>query len=71
LGGWGTFWGPIVGAAVLTALPEVLRAVDVYRTLGMGLTLALVAVFAPEGLGPLIAKWVTNLSRALRGHQEE
>jgi branched-chain amino acid transport system permease protein len=71
LGGWGTFWGPIVGTAMLTALPEVLRAVDVYRTLGIGLTLTLVAVFAPEGLGPLIARQVTNLSRALRGHQEE
>lgn len=71
LGGWGTFWGPIVGTAVLTAMPEVLRAVDLYRNLSLGLVLVLVAMFAPEGLGPLVAKWVTNLSRALRRRQEE
>jgi len=71
LGGWGTFWGPIMGTAVLTALPEVMRAVDLYRNLSMGLVLVLVAMFAPEGLGPLIAKWVTNLSRALPRRQEE
>ena len=71
LGGWGTFWGPIVGTAVLTALPEVLRAVDLYRNLSLGLVLVLVAMFAPEGLGPLVAKGVTNLSRVFRRRQEE
>lgn len=58
LGGWGTFWGPILGTALLTALPELLREVDIYRNLATGLALALIAIFAPEGLFPLIANWV-------------
>jgi branched-chain amino acid transport system permease protein len=63
LGGLGTFWGPIVGTAVLTVLPEVLRAAEIYRNLTIGLSLALIAVFAPQGLGPLIANWVKKLFR--------
>jgi len=57
LGGWGTFWGPILGTALLTALPEILRDVDIYRNLAMGIALALIAVLAPEGLFPLITNW--------------
>jgi branched-chain amino acid transport system permease protein len=71
LGGWGTFWGPILGTALLTVLPEVLRAVDVYRNLTMGLTLALIAVFAPQGLFPLIADGVRKLLQFFRKRQEE
>jgi branched-chain amino acid transport system permease protein len=57
LGGWGTFWGPLLGTALLTALPEILRDVDVYRNLAMGIVLTLIAVFAPEGLFPLLSRW--------------
>jgi branched-chain amino acid transport system permease protein len=71
LGGWGTFWGPILGTALLTVLPEVFRAVDVYRNLAMGLTLALIAVFAPQGLFPLIADGVRKLLQLFRKRQEE
>jgi ABC-type branched-subunit amino acid transport system permease subunit len=61
LGGWGTFWGPILGAAVLIVLPELLREVSIYRNLVLGLSLALIAVFAPEGLFPLFSRWFKNL----------
>jgi branched-chain amino acid transport system permease protein len=61
LGGWGTFWGPILGAAVLIVLPELLREVSIYRNLILGLSLALIAVFAPEGLFPLFSRWFKNL----------
>ncbi len=61
LGGWGTFWGPILGTAVLTALPELLREVDTFRNMAMGLSLVLIAIFAPEGLFPLISGWVKKL----------
>jgi branched-chain amino acid transport system permease protein len=71
LGGWGTFWGPIFGTALIIVLPELLRAVDVYRNLAMGLTLALIAVFAPQGFGPLIADGIRKLVRSLRKEPEE
>lgn len=61
LGGWGTFWGPILGAAVLIVLPELLREVSNYRNLVLGLSLALIAVFAPEGLFPLFSSWFKKL----------
>jgi branched-chain amino acid transport system permease protein len=63
LGGWGTFWGPILGAAVLIVLPELLREVSIYRNLILGLSLALIAVFAPEGLFPLFSGWLKKLFR--------
>jgi branched-chain amino acid transport system permease protein len=61
VGGWGTFWGPILGTALLTALPEVLRDVDIYRNLTMGLALALIAIFAPDGLFPLLSGWYSKI----------
>jgi branched-chain amino acid transport system permease protein len=61
LGGWGTFWGPILGTAVLIALPELLREFALYRNLILGLSLALIAVFAPEGLFPLFSRWFKRL----------
>ena len=61
LGGWGSFFGPIVGTAILTILPEALRAVKYYRNLSLGLALVLIVVLAPQGLGPLITKWVKNI----------
>jgi len=66
LGGWGTFWGPIVGTAILTILPEVLRSAEAYRNLTLGITLALVAVLAPRGLVPLLSQAVRNLGQRLR-----
>jgi branched-chain amino acid transport system permease protein len=67
LGGWGTFWGPIVGTAILTILPEVLRSAEAYRNLTLGIALALIAVLAPRGLAPLLSQAARNLSRRLRG----
>ncbi|MEM4723536.1 MAG: branched-chain amino acid ABC transporter permease [Candidatus Hadarchaeum sp.] len=61
LGGWGTFWGPILGTALLTALPELLRGTDNYRNMAIGASLALIAVLAPEGLFPLISRKLNNL----------
>lgn len=67
LGGTSTFVGPIVGAIVLTGLPEVLRAVRQYRGVANGLILMLVIVYLPGGLvNP--AGWA-KLWRRLRGEQ--
>ncbi|MCS6825222.1 MAG: ABC transporter permease [Caldilinea sp.] len=50
LGGMGNLLGAIVGAVVLTALPEVFRGLADYRYLVYGLTLLLVIRFRPQGL---------------------
>lgn len=67
LGGWGSFWGPILGTVLLTVLPELLRTLEGYRNLSMGLALALIAMFAPQGLFALIFQAIRNLRRARPG----
>jgi branched-chain amino acid transport system permease protein len=52
IGGWGSFGGPILGAALLLGLQEGLRDLAEFRTLVLGLALALMAVVAPSGLWP-------------------
>jgi branched-chain amino acid transport system permease protein len=56
VGGWGTFWGPIVGAALIIALDEWLRsALDGgWRLIVFGLLLGVLVVAAPNGLGPWV-----------------
>jgi len=54
IGGWGTFGGPILGAAIIIALDQYLVAIGDYRALFEGLIIAGIAVFAPQGMWPLI-----------------
>jgi branched-chain amino acid transport system permease protein len=58
VGGMGTFWGPVVGAAFLTLLPEVLREAaplvgiepGPLRLMVNGLVLLAVILFLPNGI---------------------
>jgi branched-chain amino acid transport system permease protein len=54
IGGWGSFGGPIMGAAIVIGLDQYLVALGDYRALAEGLILAGIAVFAPQGLWPLV-----------------
>jgi branched-chain amino acid transport system permease protein len=49
-GGIGTLRGPIVGAIVLGALPEISRPAMEYRTLLYGILLLLLMRFQPDGI---------------------
>jgi branched-chain amino acid transport system permease protein len=50
IGGIGTMPGPIIGVALLLALPEALRGAALYRYLLYGLALAVVAPQWPAGI---------------------
>lgn len=50
LGGLGSIGGVIMGSIILVALPEVLREVQSYRMLALGMGLILVMIFRPQGL---------------------
>lgn len=50
LGGMGTTMGPVVGACVLTLLPEVLRFIGDWRMLIYGVLLVLFMIFRPQGI---------------------
>jgi branched-chain amino acid transport system permease protein len=60
VGGSGVFWGPLLGAGLLTVLPEALRATGVQagalRLFLNGAILVAVILFAPSGLAGLIRR---------------
>ena len=50
VGGMGTMIGPVIGAVVLTFLPELLRGIGELRLLVYGLALTLAVLFMPGGI---------------------
>ena len=50
LGGVGTPFGPVLGAAILTTLPEALRFVADYRLMINGAIIVVAVLFMPRGL---------------------
>lgn len=55
LGGMASTYGAVVGAAVLTALPQFLTALEDYEHVIFGLIMMLVMIFMPKGLVPSLA----------------
>jgi branched-chain amino acid transport system permease protein len=69
VGGTTNVWGPIVGATVLTSLPEIVRQAASYRDVISGVILILVIVFRPQGVvsaGGLAIIWPRWLPRPRR-----
>jgi branched-chain amino acid transport system permease protein len=50
VGGMGTIWGPLLGAAVLMLADEGMREFGDWRDIGLGLVLALFVILLPRGL---------------------
>ncbi|HTH39410.1 MAG TPA: branched-chain amino acid ABC transporter ATP-binding protein/permease [Rhodocyclaceae bacterium] len=50
LGGTGSLLGPLLGAGILTLLPELLRSLHDFRSLVNGAVLVLVVLFLPKGI---------------------
>lgn len=63
VGGVGTMIGPVLGAIVLTFLPELLRGFGELRLMIYGLSLTLVVLFMPGGL---VQGWNTLRERVAR-----
>jgi branched-chain amino acid transport system permease protein len=61
-GGKGTIAGPIVGALIFTALPEILRVAASWQwqMLAYGVVLVLTVFFLPRGIVPALTAWVTR-----------
>jgi branched-chain amino acid transport system permease protein len=53
LGGTGSPWGAVLGGAIVTLLPELLRGLGHYRPLINGLVLILIILYSPRGLWAL------------------
>ena len=56
IGGIGRFWGPVLGALLLTVLPEYLRVYGDYEVPLYGLALIVVMLFLPRGLAGLLER---------------
>nr|WP_275941525.1 branched-chain amino acid ABC transporter permease [Planosporangium mesophilum] len=67
LGGQATVPGAIVGAMLVTALPEVLRFLDRYYLAVYGVAVVLLVVFLPQGLWGWLESAVARRPRRLEG----
>ncbi|HVP77052.1 MAG TPA: branched-chain amino acid ABC transporter permease [Thermodesulfobacteriota bacterium] len=68
LGGWFTFLGPMLGAAMIVLLRTIVSTYTDYWTFAMGILLMLVILFLPEGvLGKVFEIWKRRTSAEIRG----
>ena len=54
LGGTGSPWGAVIGAVLITILPELLRGFGHYRPLINGIVLIVIILFSPKGIWHLL-----------------
>jgi branched-chain amino acid transport system permease protein len=68
VGGTRVWYGPILGAALITALPEILRGIGVtagpIRMAVNGLILLLVILFLPNGLASFFTRFRPAAAKA-------
>jgi branched-chain amino acid transport system permease protein len=58
IGGMGSIWGSLFGAAFLTPLPHMLHFFEEYKDMFYGLILVFLLVFLPEGLVAGTVQWI-------------
>jgi branched-chain amino acid transport system permease protein len=63
VGGTGTFWGPVIGVTVMNTLFELSRPLIQIRPAFFGLSMVLVLIFMPGGIGGLISRAVARWRR--------
>lgn len=66
LGGLGSLAGSVIGAVVLTLIPEVLRFISDYRMLIFGALMVIMMIFKPEGFWG-VSKRVKNIYKIKAG----
>jgi branched-chain amino acid transport system permease protein len=64
VGGIGTIVGPVVGALIISLLPETFRGFKDYQDLAYGAALVLLLIYAPKGLASLPALFTRKKASA-------
>ncbi len=64
VGGWGKYWGGLLGAVMFTVLPELLRSIHDVELLVFGLAMILVLMFFPGGLASIGERLISRWQRA-------
>jgi branched-chain amino acid transport system permease protein len=60
LGGMGRLYGAVIGAVILTALPQLLTSFEDYQTLIYGVIIIVVMIFMPKGIVSLFDRFGTK-----------
>ena len=63
IGGVGRIWGPLLGAAALMLVDEVLKEFVEWRLAGLGAILVLFVVLWPKGLAGIVDVLATKFRR--------
>jgi len=66
IGGYRSWPGPLVGAILLTLLPQIFKSLANYQSLVSGALLVLVVLFLPDGIAGGAVRGIKALSRQLR-----
>ncbi len=66
LGGLGSTFGAVIGAFILSILPEVLLVFEDFEVLIFGAILMVIMIFLPEGLFVALKNWTTRIMNARR-----
>ena len=66
LGGTGNWWGAFLGALIYTLLPELLRSFGDLELLIYGVSLVVVLLFFPRGLGGALDLLCERIARRFR-----
>jgi branched-chain amino acid transport system permease protein len=69
VGGMGHLWGCVLGAAILTLLPELLSAFQDYELVIYGSILLVMVMFLPGGLMPGIENLYARIIKKVKGGQ--
>ena len=62
-GGMASIWGAVVGAAVLTLLPQFLTVLKDYEMMAFGAILIVTMVFFPRGIVPTLQRLLSKSRR--------
>ncbi len=71
IGGAGTAVGPLVGALLLTYLPELLRFLEAWYMAVYGLSIVLILIFAPQGLVGVVERLFARMGEWMWGRRGE
>ena len=66
IGGMGKIWGPLLGAGIMTVLPEALRAFEVYHEIAYGLILVLIMMYFTDGIAGALSFIFKKISLSIK-----
>ena len=70
LGGIGNIWGGVIGAIVVTVIYDQTKEYYFYQPLIFGITMVLLVVFMPRGIGGLIERMIVK-KKFIKKHEDK